>query len=1249
MFLFNYERISAAFIEQLGEGVLSGESAVLLGPRYNGKRHVLYCLNRLLEGHEVAPVVEARFLDEAPIYTAGRIYEILREAVARVAPDLPLSRQGTGNEMLSPLQILAERVGKPVTLLASNVDGVAHHLARTLLEGVRPLVEEGKLVVVMSGEDDFQELVYGPKSEFTCANQYVLQGYSEKDFGAGLDQYMANLRISFDGPEELRRRLWEQTGGNLYLLRIILWAALQSRSNNRIPADRPLTFDEVGSSLASLGVPGIYGEHIFRYATQLINREPSCWEDLDRLLQSKRVEIGAQENAPSHLELAGVAVRENSADGWALKFSSPIMEDFARHFYEDRHFGDLYARIGDWEAAFEHYKRLAPESRLRPLGNDDRSEVEATVSALCSSLYSEATHTSAGRTARISRRIRNLFADGCHYVLGYSEVTFWQRATYQHGADWQHRPLKGFAPPSDVLDKIAKLLPGESALPPGYLPLREPWNRYAAIAILPPLLSDEQMAVVVSDIQGSTSISRERELLTKQLLTHFVKAHTHAVTVDGIQLRGRTREQQIGIINTIFNSLGRHDVNVQDILTMAASGLRQLQYRRALFCLVNPDKQLIEGVLDHCEAPLVSIADRISYPLAVPTDDIQSYVIATGKAMIIPDATEEPLADQEVVRAGRMKSLAIIPMLNPAGDAIGTILVEKENRGVPSDEDVNDLISFGGQLAIAIEQCQRINLLERGLNMIPDPIFIVDGAKRPQYANRAASELLDIPIGWRPPTPTQNVSPLTPEAGPIVDLIEESLSARNRLASHVKGIGLNKEYRGAVVSNVIEDLRGRSTKVIGGLLRVQDLTYLYKVFEASRRTAEAHDTSAAMRYMLEAAKLLGHRWGRLYLVETNEAGEQLFVSKDCFGYPEEDREKEKEFQRGKVILVAHSAKGHPDWLCIEQNEPVVFCWREDLDGGQRFITEQGLKVINWKAPEQPAAVSKRPGDFWIDFPLSTSKKVLGKICLQCDEDLRPENFVYLKVLSESFAQLLEAYRGFEEERRMISVAVAERIMATLAHNIGTRLGSLPILVSEYRELEGQLGELKKLNDILDYIRIQTSVTIHRANVLLLPVNPSLTTVDIAEQVTRALKSTSRLPPGSWTVHCEDRPLEVQLDSNFFETALLEIVQNTLDAADGSASPRIEVLIERAPNRLSDAVTITYHDNGPGVPEELTERIFEDFFSQRLNKKIGTGLGLGFVRRVVQAHGGTIYCNGTNGRGAEFIITIPKKCRTEGGR
>ena len=63
----------------------------------------------------------------------------------------------------------------------------------------------------------------------------------------------------------------------------------------------------------------------------------------------------------------------------------------------------------------------------------------------------------------------------------------------------------------------------------------------------------------------------------------------------------------------------------------------------------------------------------------------------------------------------------------------------------------------------------------------------------------------------------------------------------------------------------------------------------------------------------------------------------------------------------------------------------------------------------------------------------------------------------------------------------------------------------------------------------------------------------------------------------------------------------------------------------------------FKDNGIGIPSDKLELIFDDFFTS--GKKGGTGLGLPFCKRVMQAHGGDITCKSIVGEGVEFCLNF----------
>ena len=68
---------------------------------------------------------------------------------------------------------------------------------------------------------------------------------------------------------------------------------------------------------------------------------------------------------------------------------------------------------------------------------------------------------------------------------------------------------------------------------------------------------------------------------------------------------------------------------------------------------------------------------------------------------------------------------------------------------------------------------------------------------------------------------------------------------------------------------------------------------------------------------------------------------------------------------------------------------------------------------------------------------------------------------------------------------------------------------------------------------------------------------------------------------------------------------------------------------------ADKKCLYFKDNGVGIPKDKLESIFDNFFTS--NKKGGTGLGLPFCKRVMQAFGGDIACTSIEGQGVEFCL------------
>src|SRR5690606_23114028 len=69
------------------------------------------------------------------------------------------------------------------------------------------------------------------------------------------------------------------------------------------------------------------------------------------------------------------------------------------------------------------------------------------------------------------------------------------------------------------------------------------------------------------------------------------------------------------------------------------------------------------------------------------------------------------------------------------------------------------------------------------------------------------------------------------------------------------------------------------------------------------------------------------------------------------------------------------------------------------------------------------------------------------------------------------------------------------------------------------------------------------------------------------------------------------------------------------------------------------------DDGPGVPEEHHDRLFERFYridKGRTRDVGGTGLGLAIVKHIMQSHGGSVVLKKSSTEGSEFVCTFPRK-------
>ena len=194
--------------------------------------------------------------------------------------------------------------------------------------------------------------------------------------------------------------------------------------------------------------------------------------------------------------------------------------------------------------------------------------------------------------------------------------------------------------------------------------------------------------------------------------------------------------------------------------------------------------------------------------------------------------------------------------------------------------------------------------------------------------------------------------------------------------------------------------------------------------------------------------------------------------------------------------------------------------------------------------------------------------------------------------------------------------------------------------------EGQRELLEVINEEADRLNhfIEGMVELARIEAGELSLQQRWSSVEdiIASAVQRAAGVTAR---HHVEVHITEHLPAIRVDAH----AVAEVIYTLLDNAAKYAPPGTTIRIgAQHPIELiaSEMILLTVEDEGPGIPVELREKVFDKFFrvtaqAAALPRSNGLGMGLAIVRGIVNAHGGRIRVeSGRNGKGARFILTLP---------
>jgi signal transduction histidine kinase len=104
-----------------------------------------------------------------------------------------------------------------------------------------------------------------------------------------------------------------------------------------------------------------------------------------------------------------------------------------------------------------------------------------------------------------------------------------------------------------------------------------------------------------------------------------------------------------------------------------------------------------------------------------------------------------------------------------------------------------------------------------------------------------------------------------------------------------------------------------------------------------------------------------------------------------------------------------------------------------------------------------------------------------------------------------------------------------------------------------------------------------------------------------------------------------------VDVSLVEQVLINLVVNSIDAVKDREDARIILAADMNSNKK---IIIKVADNGPGMSEEMLDKIFIPFFS---TKKSGSGIGLSLCKQIMMLHHGNIHAQSAEGHGTTFLL------------
>lgn len=365
-------------------------------------------------------------------------------------------------------------------------------------------------------------------------------------------------------------------------------------------------------------------------------------------------------------------------------------------------------------------------------------------------------------------------------------------------------------------------------------------------------------------------------------------------------------------------------------------------------------------------------------------------------------------------------------------------------------------------------------------------------------------------------------------------------------------------------------------------------------------------------------------------------------------------------QTGMVCRLEGTVKDGPDLRPVV----VVACYPDTTEPGvgeRIFCSCLGQTVVQFAktiaapqltAPQTQQSPWRSPMASYLGTPIFVKGQIYGILCfadsVERSTPFNAHETDIVELMAQGLGQFI-AGNALEQERQALA-ARKDELLAIASHELRTPLTSINAAIKLISA--GKVGELApKGQQLIEIIANNTDRLIRLLNNLLnlerlesrqLTLNKKACHVQTL--INQALALMQPMAQEQ-KIMLQSKPIAPDLTLWADPDQILQVLTNLINNGLKFSPPHSKILITAEGDERGVLVVIA--DQGPGIPTEDCDRIFERFQQVKgyQSSHQGTGLGLAICREIVKQHHGSIWVESTVGQGSSFMIILPKPMAT----